>query len=82
MQSAHAKHIDKGICKANQIGSKDERAAAPGGHNHLVMQRAADGCIAIVGHGGEKETFSGAQEDKERHLSEAVQVRNILLGSQ
>ena len=82
MQSTHARNTDRGIHKANQIGSKDERAAAPGGHNNGVMQRAADGCIAIVGHGGEKETFSGAQEDKERHLSEAVQVRNILLGSQ
>ena len=74
MQFVHAKHVDKGICKANQIGSKDERAAAPGGHNNGVTQRAADGCIAIVRHGGEKETLSGAQEDKERHLSEAVHV--------
>ena len=38
------------------------------------MQRVANGSIAIIGHGGEKETFSGAQEDKEIHLSEAVQV--------
>ena len=82
MQFVHAKHIDKGICKANQIGSKDERAAAPGGHNNGVMQRAADGCIVILGHGGEKNTLSGTQEDKERQLHEAVQVRNILAGSQ
>ena len=82
MQSTHARNTDRGIHKANQIGSKDERAAAPGGHNNGVMQRAADGCIVILGHGGEKNTLSGTQEDKERHLSEAVQVRNILLGSQ
>ena len=74
MQSTQAQNIDRGVHKANQIGSKDETAASPGGHNHLVTQRAADGCIAIIGHAGEKETFSGAQEDKERHLSEAVQV--------
>ena len=74
MQSTQAQNIDRGVHKANQIGSKDERAAAPGGHNHLVTQRAADGCIAIIGHGGEKETLSGTQEDKERHLSEAVHV--------
>ena len=33
MQFVHAKHIDKGICKANQIRSKDKRAASPDGHN-------------------------------------------------
>ena len=74
MQSNQAQNIDRGVHKANQIGSKDKRAAASGGHNSWVMQRVADGCIAIIGHGGEKETFSGAQEDKEIHLSEAVQV--------
>lgn len=80
MQSTQAQNIDRGVHKANQIGSKGrERAAAPGGHNHLVTQRAADGCIAIAGHGRrEGETFSGPQEDKETHLSEAVQVRNVL----
>ena len=64
MQFTQAQNIDRGVHKANQIGSKDKRAASPGGHNHLVMQRVADGSIAIIGHGGEKETFSGAQEDK------------------
>ena len=74
MQSNQVQNIDRGVHTANQIGSKDKRAAASGGHNNGVMQRAADGCIAIIGHGGEKETFSGTQEDKEIHLSEAVQV--------
>ena len=82
MQSTHAWNTDRGINKTNQIGSKDKRAAASGGHNSWVMQRVADGCIAIIGHGGEKNTFSGAQEDKEIQLHEAVQVRNILAGSQ
>ena len=82
MQSTHAWNTDRGINKTNQIGSKDKRAAASGGHNSWVMQRVADGCIAIIGHGGEKETFSGTQEDKEIQLHEAVQVRNILAGSQ
>ena len=74
MQSTQAQNIDRGVHKANQIGSKDERAAAPGGHNHLVTQRAADGCLAIVGHGGEKEALSDGQEDKAIHLDEAIQV--------
>ena len=74
MQSTQAQNIDRGVHKANQIGSKDKRAASPGGHNHLVIQRVADGSITIIGHGGEKETFSGTQENKEIHLSEAVQV--------
>ena len=82
MQSVHAKHIDKGICKINQIGSKNKRLAASGGHNNGVTQRAADGCIAIIGHGGEKETFSGTQEYKAAHLDEAVRVRNVLGGIQ
>ena len=81
MQFTQAQNIDRGVHKANQIGSKDKRAASPGGHNHLVMQRVANGSIAIIGHGGEKNTFSGAQEDKEIQLHEAVQVRNILAGS-
>ena len=74
MQFAQAKHIDKGVHEANQEGSKDKRAAASSGHNSWVMQRLADGYIGIIGHGGEKETFSGTQENKEIHLSEAVQV--------
>ena len=74
MQSAHAKHIDKGVHKTNQIRSKKYGAAASSGHNNQVMQRVADGYIAIVGHGGEKETLSGSQEDKKIHLDEAVQV--------
>ena len=45
-----------------------------GGHNHQVTQRAADGCLAIVGHGGEKEALSDGQEDKAIHLDEAIQV--------
>ena len=82
MQSNQAQNIDRGVHKANQIGSKDERAASPGGHNHLVMQRVANGSIAIIGHGGEKETFSGTQEYKATHLDEAVRVRNVLGGIQ
>ena len=74
MQFTQAQNIDRGVHKANQIGSKDKRAASPGGHNHLVMQRVADGSIAIIGHGGEKETFSDGQENKAIHLDEAVQV--------
>ena len=74
MQSAHAKHIDKGVHKTNQIGSKKQGAAVSGGHNHQVTQRAADGCLAIVGPGGEKEALSDGQEDKAIHLDEAIQV--------
>ena len=74
MQSTQAQNIDRGVHEANQIGSKDKKTAASGGHNEGVMKRVADGCIAIIGHGGQKETFSGGQEDKEIHLTEAVQV--------
>ena len=45
-----------------------------GGHNNQVTQRVADSDIAIIGHGGEKETFSDGQENKAIHLDEAVQV--------
>ena len=38
------------------------------------MQRVADGCIAITGHRGEKETFSDTHKDKTIHLDEAVKV--------
>lgn len=74
MQSAHAKHIDKGVCKANQIGPKDEGTAESCGHNHWVVQRIANSNIAIIGHGGEKETFSSPQEDKKVHLGEAAHI--------
>ena len=74
MQFAQAKHIDKGVHEANQERSKDKRAAASSGHNSWVMQRLADGYIAITGHGGEKKTFSDTHKDKTIHLDEAVQV--------
>ena len=48
------------------------------------MQSVADGYTAIIGHGGEKETFSGTKKRrlKKIHLDEAIQVWGILVGSQ
>ena len=74
MQPAQEKHIDKGVHEANQEGSKDKRAAASSGHKSWVMQRLADGYVGTIGHGGEKNTFSGPHKDKTIHLDEAVQV--------
>ena len=51
-------------------------------HKSRIEQWIADGCIAIIGHAGEKETFSGTQEYKAAHLDEAVRVRNVLGGIQ
>ena len=82
IQSAHAKHIDKGVHEAKEIRSENQGAAASCGHDHWVMQRIADSYTAIKGHGGEKTTFSTSQEDKEIHLSEAVHVRNVFGGCQ
>jgi len=65
MQPAQEKHIDKGVHEANQEGSKDKRAATSGGHNSWVMQRVADGYIAIIGHGWEKNTFSDTTKTKQ-----------------
>lgn len=82
MQSAHAKYINKGVRKANRIGRKDEGTAESCGHNHWVVQRIADSNIAIKGHGGEKETFCGPQENEKVHLGEAAHIGNILAGGQ
>ena len=82
IQSAHAKHIDKGVHEAKEIRSENQGAAASCGHNHWVMQRIADCYTAIKGHGREEKTFSGSQENKEIHLGEAVHVGNVLGGCQ
>ena len=75
MQSSHAKHSKEGNYKTNQIRCKDQGAAASSGHDNQVMQSIADGYTAIIGHGRQKETFSGTKKIKKKiHLDEAIQV--------
>lgn len=40
-------------------------------HQGGIMQRPADGSIAVIGHGGEQAAFCDAKEDKEIQLGEA-----------
>ena len=52
------------------------------GHDERVMQRVADGHVAVIGHDRQEEAVSAAQGDEEEHLGPTASQWDGLLGAQ
>ena len=64
---------DQQPCKP---GAKDEKGADPAAHDGGVMQRLADGQVAVVGHGGQKVKFCHPKQNEKEKLSHTAIIGN------
>ena len=64
---------DQESCKP---GAKDKKYTDFTAHDGGVMQRFADGHIAVIGHGSQEVKFCHPQEDEEKQLSHTAVIRN------
>lgn len=64
---------------ARHIREGDQGDADVPGHPGAVMQRAADGHIAVQGHGSKEVKLSDHQHNEEETLSEAPSIGNGLV---
>ena len=68
--------MSHGAYKSHSIRAYNQLHTDPLGHNECVQQGLTDGCIPIIGHGSQQETFSGHKKTKEKHLCSTTHERD------
>lgn len=73
-QAEQAAQVGKWADGTYQVGSSHQVDAERAGHEAFVMKWAANGNIAIIGHGRQEEAFGGQEHAEEGVLKEATVI--------
>lgn len=65
--------------EAEQPGARGQLQAGPAAHGERVVQRGADGHVAVVGHGGQQDTLGAHQGNEKVQLGHAAAEGDVLV---
>lgn len=78
-QIEQTRQVGEWVGTTQEIGGSDEVDAEGGRHETFIVERTADGKVAIIGHGGQEEAFRGQEQAEKAALEEATTVGNNFL---